>query len=85
VICGSESPKISWSQKREHGLVVPLNLDLVELPGGYYASGKNLFLLILIYYVFHIQLLKSTDGNLPIIWKDVEKMVLSGTLPSEIY
>jgi hypothetical protein len=42
---------------------------------------------LLIYYslYFYILVTYSTDGNHPITWTDVEEMVLSGTLPSQVY
>jgi hypothetical protein len=52
VTWGCESPKTPWLQQREQRVIVPLNLDPVELAGGYYPSGKGLFLLIIIHYVF---------------------------------
>jgi hypothetical protein len=49
---GSESPKTPWSQQREQRVVVPLNLDPIEILGVYHPSGKGSFLLIIIHYVF---------------------------------
>jgi hypothetical protein len=61
----SESPKTPWSQEKEQRVVVPLRLHPVELPDGYYPSGKGLFLLIIIHFVLYIVIYK-TDGNLSI-------------------
>jgi hypothetical protein len=49
---GSESPKTSWSQQREHHLIVPLNSETVESPDNYHITGNGLFLLFIIHYVF---------------------------------
>jgi hypothetical protein len=49
----SESPKTPWSQQREHHLLVPLNSDPVDIPNTYYyPTGKGLFFLFIILYIF---------------------------------
>jgi hypothetical protein len=83
---GSESPKTPWPQQREHHLLVPLNSDPIHLPNIFFNfTGKGLFFLFIILYIFYILVTYSTDGNLPIEWFQLEEQLLTGTLPSQIY
>jgi hypothetical protein len=52
VTWGSESPKTPRSQQRKQRVVVPLNLDPIEILTVYHPSSKGSFLLIIIHYVF---------------------------------
>jgi hypothetical protein len=71
---GSESPKTPWSQQREHHFLVPLNSHPIELPNiCFNPTGKGLFFLFIILYIFYILVTYSTYGNLPIEWSQVEE------------
>jgi hypothetical protein len=49
---GSQSPETPWSQQREH-VLVSLNSDPVDIPNTYYyPTGKGLFFLFIILYIF---------------------------------
>jgi hypothetical protein len=63
--------------------VVDNYLEWVELPG-MHPQGVGLYFLILLLIYFYLVTYKA-DGQLPVLWKDVEDMLLSGTLPSQVY
>jgi hypothetical protein len=53
VIWSSENPQTPWSQKTGQSvLIIPLNLDLVQITGEYTPEGEGLYCLILILYTF---------------------------------
>jgi hypothetical protein len=43
-----DSTETPWSQQTERRVVVPLKLDLEQLLGEYYPTGKGLFYLIIL-------------------------------------
>jgi hypothetical protein len=77
-------PQSPWSQHVEQSsLVVPLATEPVQV-SGMQPQGVGLYLLILLLIYFCIVTYKA-DGELPVLWKDIEEMLLTGTLPSQVY
>jgi hypothetical protein len=84
VAWGSE-PQIPWSQRTEqNNLIVPLSLDQVFVPNKYIPEVVGLYYLVLLLFNFYLVSYKA-DGQLPILWKDVEASMLSGLLPSQVH
>jgi hypothetical protein len=49
-----------------------------------HQQSVGLYFLILSLFIFYLVTYK-TDGELPILWKDVEDMLLLGTLLPQVY
>jgi hypothetical protein len=78
-------PQSPWSQYAEQNtLVVPTTTEQVVIPNLYTPQGVGLYFFILLLTYFCIVTYKA-KGQLPILWKDVEKSMLTGMLPSEVY
>jgi hypothetical protein len=80
-------PQSPWSQHEEHEqqntLLVPLATEPV-VPSLYTPEGVGLYLFNFVIYINFIVSYKAA-GQLPILWQQVEELILTGMLPSEVY